>query len=372
MATPDKPPSSSHQSSPHSEALPSIRSRSSAGRTASTQHSSTRTLPPWIDSYEERYGMPTEDQLRALGLPPPRALPPQHNHSPSQTQRRISKDGYVYDNPAVLGLEESRRSRARLRKLLTRKDGAERGRKWDHLRSAEPVIVPRYIRATPDSPWRSYVQSSRYGRLPNEEAQIIDPEDLEKLQPGFNSPVNVPGLGEAYGRKQTRTRVLYKRIWQIILRHPLVPLAFRLAVLFASIVALALSAKIYEFEHYGNGHRSSELTQSIVAIAVDTVAIPYIGYMTWDEYTGKPLGLRAATQKISLILMDLFFIIFKSASTALAFEALVYHNSGDRQTREYSRALAALQVISLISWSLTLSVNVFRLAQKLGGGEDDR
>jgi hypothetical protein len=285
----------------------------------------------------------------------------------------VSKDGYVYDNPAVLGLEESKRSRARLRKFLKRKDGAERGRKWDHLRSAEPVIVPRYIRAAaPDSPWRSYVQSSRYGRLPNEEAQIIDAEDLEKLQPGFNSLADAPRLGESYGGKQTRTRVLYKRIWQIILRHPLVPLAFRLAVLLCSIVALALSAKIYEFEHHGTGRRSAELTQSIVAIVVDTVAIPYIGYMTWDEYTGRPLGLRAATQKISLILMDLFFIIFKSASTALAFEALVYHNSGDRQTREFSQALAALQVISLISWSLTLSVNVFRLVQKLGGGEDDR
>ena len=161
-----------------------------------------------------------------------------------------------------------------------------------------------------------------------------------------------------------------------MLEHPLIPLAFRLTVLLTSIVALALSAKIYQLEHGrprpGTSAHSAELTQSVVAIVVDTVAMPYIGYMTWDEYTGKPLGLRKATQKISLVLMDLFFIIFKSASTALAFEALVFHNSADRVTRAYSQALAAFQLVGLISWSFTFTVNVFRLVQKLGGGEDDR
>lgn len=199
----------------------------------------------------------------------------------------------------------------------------------------------------------------------------MDPEVLDELQPGFNTPIDIPELKGAAGAKSTRTKVLYKRLWNIILRHPLVPLAFRLTVLLTSTVALALAVKIYEVEHREDSANSSELTQSIVAIVVDTVAIPYIGYMTWDEYTGKPLGLRATTQKISLVLMDLFFIIFKSASTALAFEALVYHNSEDRQTREYSQALASFQIIGLMSWSLTLSVSVFRLVQKLGGGDDD-
>ena len=283
----------------------------------------------------------------------------------------MSRDGYVYENQAVIGPDGRKTSKARLRKFLTRKDGAERGRKWDHLRSAEPVIVPRYSRATPESPWRSYLQSSRYGRLPNEDGPVIDPEVLSKLQPGFNDPVEMPHL-HGPGRQTTRRKVLYKRLWRVILQHPLVPLAFRLTVLLTSIVALALSANIFEFEHHGDNTHTSELTQSIVAIVVDTVAIPYIGYMTWDEYTGKPLGLRPATQKISLVLMDLFFIIFKSASTALAFEALVFHNSRDWRTRGYSQALASFQLVGLISWSFTFTVNVFRLVQKLGGGDDDR
>ncbi|KAL2137252.1 hypothetical protein VTI74DRAFT_6463 [Chaetomium olivicolor] len=367
MSAPGHPSPESH----HPEPRPSTRSLSTAGRSTSTRRGATRTLPPWIDSYETRYGRPSEEQLRALSSPPPRALPAQHNHSPSNLQRRVSKDGYIYENPAVLGLEGARTSRARLRTFLTRKDGTERGRKWDHLRSAEPVIVQRYSRTASGSPWRSFVLSSRYGRLPDEEAQIVDPEELDRLQPGFNGPVEVPGINDTNGRKPTRTKRLYKRLWLVILRHPLVPLAFRLTILLTSIVALALAVRIFEIEHRPDTPRSSELTQAIVAIVIDTVAIPYIGYMTWDEYTGKPLGLRRANQKIALVLMDLFFIIFKSASTALAFEALVYHNLGDRQTREYSRALAAFQIIGLISWSFTLSVNVFRLVQKLGGGDDD-
>lgn len=364
MASAGPPRLSSNYSDPRT----SIRSRGSVAASNVTHHP-PRSLPPWIDSYEARYGSPTEEQLRALSAPPPRAVSAQHNHSPNEPQRRVSKDGFVYEPPPGLTTDgQSRTSRARLRKILLRKDAAERGRKWDHLRSAEPVIVPRHNRG---SPWRSYVQSSRWGHLPGEQAEIIDPEVFSKLQPNFDHPIDPPRLLDSVGRRR-KNKLLYQRAWRVILTHPLVPLAFRLTVLLTSIVALALSAKIFQIEDNEENTNTSERTQAIVAVVVDTVAIPYIGYMTWDEYTGKPLGLRRATQKISLVMMDLFFIIFKSASTTLAFEALVYHNSLDRQVGEYSQALAAFQTISLISWSFTLAVNVFRLVQKLGGGEDEQ
>lgn len=282
----------------------------------------------------------------------------------------MSKDGFVYEG---MGLDEaSTTAKDRLMHVFQRKNGAERGRKWDHLRSAEPVIVHRYARSSTNSPWMDFVHSSRYGQIPNEESEIFDPEILDKLQPNFNHPVHIPRPLDALRTRKARTRALYKRAWQAILRHPLVPLAFRLIVLLTSTIALALSARIFEIEERQQNNNTSEKTQSIVAIVVDTVAIPYIGYMTWDEYTGKPLGLRPATEKISLVLMDLFFIIFKSASTALAFEALVFHNSKDTQVRQYSQALTAFQTVGLISWSLTFAVNVFRLVAKLEGGEEDR
>ncbi|KAK0627817.1 hypothetical protein B0T14DRAFT_422298 [Immersiella caudata] len=361
-------PSTSNRSDPRSSTrLVGTGAVAASAASGTARHRPPRSLPPWIDSYEVRYGEPDDDQFDVLNPPPPPARQPQHNHAPAPTQRRVSRDGFVYDNLPVA--EAGRAAKGSLRIMLMGKKGKQ-GRKWDYLRSAEPVIVPRYSRAAPGSPWNGFLQSSRYGHIPNEESEIVDPGVLDKLQPNFNNPVDVPRDTDATRGRVARTVVLYKRVWNVILRHPLVPLAFRLIVLLTSIMALALSARIFEIEDRQRDS-SSERTQSIVAIVVDTVAVPYIGYMTWDEYTGKPLGLRPATAKISLVLMDLFFIIFKSCSTTLAFEALVYHNASDPAVQQYSRALAASQTVSLISWSMTFTVNVFRLVQKLGGGEEE-
>jgi len=70
-------------------------------------------------------------------------------------------------------------------------------------------------------------------------------------------------------------------------------------------------------------------------------------------------------------LLFLFFIIFKSASTALAFEALLYHNVSLEPIRKLADGLAALMLIGLLAWTMNLSVNVFRVIEKLGGREDD-
>lgn len=306
--------------------------------------------------------------MRALNRPPPNAAIPQHNNTPSELQRRISRDGYV--DPGDPALVEIKQSRLRLQNVL-RKGGAERGRKWDHLRTAEPVVVSKFLMGPdPGSPWRNFVRSSQYGHLPNEEAQVIDVDELDKLQPGFNNPVDIPRSADRKRSRATRTAALYKRFWNGLLKHPLVPLAFRLTVLLTSIIALALGIKLFQAEE-GKPNRGAEWTQSVVAIVVDCVAIPYIGYMIRDEYTGKPLGLRSASSKMTLVLMDLFFIIFKSASTTLAFEALVYHNSPVKTVVRYSRALAAFQTVGLISWTMTFTVNVFRLVQRLGGSEEE-
>jgi hypothetical protein len=279
----------------------------------------------------------------------------------------VSRDGYI--DPGDPALVEIKQSRLKLQNIL-RKGGAERGRKWDHLRSAEPVVVSKFIKSEPGSPWRNFVRSSAYGHLPNEEAQVVDEDELDKLQPGFNNPVDIPRSNDLKRSRSTRTAALYKRFWNGILKHPLVPLAFRVTVLVTSLIALALGIKILEAEAAKHAH-GAEWKQAVIAIVVDCVAIPYIGYMTWDEYTGKPLGLRRTTSKISLVLMDLFFIIFKSASTTLAFEALIDHNSTLPVVRKYSHALAAVQTTGLISWTMTFTVNVFRLVQRLGGSDED-
>ncbi|KAG6025138.1 hypothetical protein E4U41_001601 [Claviceps citrina] len=325
-----------------------------------------RSLPPWIDSYERRYGPVSKEQLRLL-QPPSRIVQRQSNVAPD-LHRRVSKDGFVGCDDPQLG--PARPAGSRIPHILRHGRASMRGRKWDHLRSAEPVIVSRYRPAPPQGAmsWQDFVHSSSWGRMMNEESQVVDYETLNKLQPTFNSDIKVR-FHHADGRsKDSRSKVaLPRRIWNATMRHPLTPLLFRLGVVVTSILALGFSARIYELENDVNKN-NAEGTQLVVAIVVDCVAIPYIGYMMWDEFTGKPLGLRSAMSKISLILLDLFFIIFKSASTALAFERFIYHVAQQALLKQLSIALAAFQLLGLISWSMTFAMNVFRMVKRLGGG----
>ena len=148
--------------------------------------------------------------------------------------------------------------------------------------------------------------------------------------------------------------------------HPLIPLIFRITVLTTSTIALGLSGSVY---HFSKEFFYPQNPSTTMAIIVDVVAIPYILYITWDEYTGKPLGLRSPKAKIRLVLLDLFFIIFESANLSLAFAALTDENGACRSViNGYNsticgrvKALCAILMVALIAWSLTFSVSIFRL-----------
>lgn len=287
----------------------------------------------------------------------------------------MSKDGFIDYEDTQLGPAQA--SRAKIPHFLRYGRASQRGRKWDHLRSAEPVIVslhnPGTARLATGSEWHDFIHSSAWGHIPNEESEVVDVSMLEKLQPNFHRPALGAYNQQEAARASRRRRAAapYKRIWDLFLRHSLSPLLFRLIVMVTSILALGIAGRIYYLEDVEQKD-SAERTQSVVAIVVDCVAIPYIGYMIWDEYTGKPLGLRSAVSKMSLILLDLFFIIFKSASTALAFESLVYHNVTETTVRQLAKALATFMLVALISWTMTFTVNIFRTVERLGGGEEDR
>jgi len=154
-------------------------------------------------------------------------------------------------------------------------------------------------------------------------------------------------------------------IKHLLLMHPLVPLIFRITVLTTSIIALGLSASVHDLS---NNYSYSQSPSATMAIAVDVVAIPYILYVTWDEYTGKPLGLRSPKAKIRLVLLDLFFIIFESANLALAFGALT-DNSGSCRSADNGynsvicsrvKALCGILFVALLAWSLTFALSIFR------------
>ncbi|KEY65055.1 hypothetical protein S7711_08445 [Stachybotrys chartarum IBT 7711] len=356
-----------------SDAIGSVNTTSSSARETRRPHQRPpRSLPPWIDSYDERYGSVTTDQLRLLN-PPARSVQPQHNSTPAEPERRVSKDGFVERDDPLFG--RAQESQDRIPHFLRYGRASKRGRKWDHLRSAEPVIVagfsPAVAQREPTASWQDFIQSSAWGRIPNEQSEVVDYSVLDNLYPTFNQKAETPA-NQPYpsASRRRRTLALSKRMWNAALRHSLAPLLFRLTVMLTSIVALGIAAQIYILEDSADND-SAERTQSIVAVTVDCVAIPYIGYMVWDEYTGKPLGLRSVVSKVALILLDLFFIIFKSASTALAFESLAYNNVSAAEVRDLARALATFQLIGLIAWTMTFTVNIFRTVERLGGVDDD-
>ncbi len=104
-----------------------------------------------------------------------------------------------------------------------------------------------------------------------------------------------------------------------------------------------------------------------MAIVVDVVAMPYIGYITWDEYTGKPLGLRSPKAKMRLVLLDLLFIVFESANLSLALGSLADGNGicQDDTGNDYGicsrvRTLSAFLFIALVAWTLTFNVSILR------------
>ncbi|KAI1800272.1 hypothetical protein F4811DRAFT_540009 [Daldinia bambusicola] len=332
------------------------------------------TVPAWVELYDEHaHGPRKEKHIN----PPPPSVRPEQNKSNHQLKRRVSKDGYVH-------WVDERHDHVSKLPVFLRKRADKPGRRWDHLRTAEPVIMGLGYRAPNEDPyerWRDFIHSSSYGRNPDDEYEVVPYEVLEELMPGLDQPVRSPFHPlDPKTKRMSRKDTWGMKMSNFVLRHPIAPLIFRLIVLITTIAALAVATNIFRREKNPDTPDDNipETSQAIVAIVIDALAIPYILYMTWDEYTGKPLGLRAPAQKVSLTLLDLVFIVLKSASTALAFEALVYH-SGDglstdakwatmeRVSLHLARGLAALTLVGLIAWILNFTINVFRLAEKLGG-----
>lgn len=150
----------------------------------------------------------------------------------------------------------------------------------------------------------------------------------------------------------------------------MVPLIIRMTVWFFSLIALALGGSIHKLS---NEYNRPQGPSTIMAIVVDAIALVYLVWITYDEYTGKPLGLRPAKAKMRLIFLDLIFIVFDSANLSLAFEALsnIAGSCTSAQINQLydpaneilcgrQKALASVLLIALISWILTFAISVLR------------
>jgi hypothetical protein len=98
-----------------------------------------------------------------------------------------------------------------------------RGRKWDHARNGDPVIMQSG--ATPNSsPWRTYIKSSMYGPGLVEDGKLVDEEFLNQQTPGYEKPWrgDIEGndgpetlAGLFYNKKQQKSLLKRWQVWII-------------------------------------------------------------------------------------------------------------------------------------------------------------
>jgi hypothetical protein len=184
---------------------------------------------------------------------------------------------------------------------------------------------------------------------------------------------NTPGFW-LFSRAKRRAKI--KDVQRILMKNPVIPLLVRLTVLVFSIQALGLAGSIFHRTGQNGCDRGSS---TWLAIIIDVVAIVYTVYITYDEYTSRPLGLRSPRSKMRLIFLDLVFIVFDSANLSLAFEALTdqqwackggdeSHDSTCAQNNEIcvrQKALAATLLIALVAWIVTFAISTFRVVERV-------
>ncbi|KGM92559.1 uncharacterized protein PADG_11388 [Paracoccidioides brasiliensis Pb18] len=230
------------------------------------------------------------------------------------------------------------------------------------------------------SRWKTFARLTAYPRSTHLQEKLVDQDwlnehlgDYSEPWQGLNLNEKDPESGQALGSKQRKRRWV-KRAQSKILRSPIVPLLIRLAVFVFSVVALALGGSIRR--HATESHQPQG-TSPDMAIIVDAVALVYLVYITYDEYTGKPLGLRPAKAKLKLIFLDLFFIVFASANLSLAFENLSNVQSACTTREadkilvprndilcERQKALASVLLIVLIAWLMTFAISALRVVER--------
>lgn len=189
-----------------------------------------------------------------------------------------------------------------------------------------------------------------------------------------------------YFMSQESRKTWKPRLNKILLNNPMVPLTLRAIIFIFTCIALALACSIFVNSRHAFAKPITQQPSTIMAVVVQSVAIVYLVYITYDEYSSKPIGLREPKAKMRLIMLDLLFIIFSSANLALTFntlydvtwtcnsDALPDDASLDQFRTPYSssicskqRGLASFLFLVLVMWVATFTISIFRLVERVSG-----
>ncbi|KAL8708860.1 MAG: hypothetical protein Q9220_006316 [cf. Caloplaca sp. 1 TL-2023] len=222
---------------------------------------------------------------------------------------------------------------------------------------------PAFVLDGPDqrtSRWKAYIDASLLPQ--HEKGMRVSPQWWVDNGPDYYKRSEE----DAKGSRSTSLPWI-KRTRRTVLRSPIIPLLLRSVVWMFSVVALGLAASIHRLTNAED--KTKNLASTDLAIAIDGVAILYLSYITYDEFTSKPLGLRSPMAKMRLILLDLFFIVFESANLSLAFDAVNHggvvlpEGTEDYKVKAINHrqdALVSVLLVALIAWVLTFCISVMR------------
>lgn len=190
-----------------------------------------------------------------------------------------------------------------------------------------------------------------------------------------------------YWMSNEKRKILIPTLQRMFLLNPVVPLILRIIIIMLAGASLGLAVTIFQFSN----NRTDSVAQqpsTIMAIVVQCFALAYLIYIAYDEYSGKPLGLRNPLGKMKLILLDLLFIIFSAANLALAFNTLYDEKWVCVQSNIYTkvgvpsgkigslcrrqRALVSFLFMILCFWCLTFTISITRVVARVSSVDDRR
>ncbi|CCH61746.1 hypothetical protein TBLA_0F02040 [Henningerozyma blattae CBS 6284] len=174
--------------------------------------------------------------------------------------------------------------------------------------------------------------------------------------------------------KNKKIKIWKPKLIKLLIDSQYTPLAVRIMTWIFVIVCLGLSTRIYANVH--NSDRPiHQRASTILSIIVSTVSVVYLILIARDEFSSKPLGLRNPLMKLRLILLDLLFIIFFSATLSLTFETMTDNRwvckGHDEEigkmpsTCRKQKALASFELITLVMWMLSFSISILRIVVKV-------
>lgn len=309
-----------------------------------------RTLPPWVQSLDDDDNH-QDAQSSLLPRTPTSVRPASHNYLPTPKSHVP-------------------------------------GRRFDHAREHAPV-TPKTPLAEQASKWQQFAKATDHDRDRDRDrdrpsssrGQIVDDAWMKENMPDLEEPWQPMDQEEkepltGFWLFSSAKRARFHRV---LMNHPMVPLVVRLVVLIFSVLALALAGSIF---HRSDGQSCKNNSSTWMAVIVDVVAIVYTVYITYDEYTSKPLGLRSHYAKMRLVFLDLAFIVFDSANLSLAFQALTDSRWACKDGSDLSegqergcpyvqsictrqKALTATLLIALIAWLTTFAISTMRYVRLL-------